>query len=59
MLDIIDFDRASKIAGARFSLMKGMGAKLERALMNFMLDLNTSKRDIRKYCRHCLLTVNP
>lgn len=43
MHDIIDFDRASKIAGARFSLMKGMGAKLERALMNFMLDLNTSK----------------
>jgi seryl-tRNA synthetase len=43
MLDIIDFDRGAKIAGARFSLMKGMGAKLERALMNFMLDLNTSK----------------
>jgi seryl-tRNA synthetase len=42
-LDIIDFDRASKIAGARFSLMKGAGARLERALMNFMLDLNTSK----------------
>jgi seryl-tRNA synthetase len=43
MLDILDFDRASKIAGARFSLTKGLGAKLERALMNFMLDLNTSK----------------
>jgi seryl-tRNA synthetase len=43
VLDIIDFDRGAKIAGARFSLMKGMGAKLERALMNFMLDLNTSK----------------
>ncbi|MBI4691802.1 MAG: serine--tRNA ligase [Nitrospirae bacterium] len=43
MLGIIDFDRATKIAGARFSLMKGMGAKLERALMNFMLDLNTAK----------------
>lgn len=43
MLNIIDFERAAKIAGARFSLMKGMGAKLERALMNFMLDLNTSK----------------
>ncbi len=43
MLNIIDFERASKIAGARFSLMKGMGAKLERALMNFMLDVNTSK----------------
>ena len=43
MLGIIDFDRAAKIAGARFSLMKGMGARLERALMNFMLDTNTSK----------------
>jgi len=43
MLGIIDFDRASKISGARFSLMKGAGARLERALMSFMLDLNTSK----------------
>ena len=43
MHDIIDFDRASKIAGPRFALMKGMGARLERALMNFMLDLNTAK----------------
>lgn len=42
-LDIIDFDRASKIAGSRFSIMKGAGARLERALINFMLDLNTSK----------------
>ncbi|KJR40607.1 seryl-tRNA synthase [Candidatus Magnetoovum chiemensis] len=42
-LDIIDFDRAGKIAGARFALMKGLGAKLERSLMNFMLDHNTSK----------------
>lgn len=43
ILEIIDFERASKIAGARFAIMKGMGARLERALMNFMLDLNTSK----------------
>jgi seryl-tRNA synthetase len=43
ILEIIDFERASKIAGARFSLMKGLGAKLERSLMNFMLDLNISK----------------
>lgn len=43
MHGLIDFDRASKIAGARFALMKGLGARLERALMNFMLDLNTSK----------------
>ncbi len=42
-LDIVDFDRASKIAGARFSLMKGAGARLERALMNFMLDHNTER----------------
>ncbi len=42
-LGIIDFERGAKIAGARFSLMKGAGARLERALMNFMLNLNTSK----------------
>jgi len=43
MNGIVDFQRASKIAGARFALLKGQGARLERALMNFMLDLNTSK----------------
>lgn len=43
ILDIIDFNRGSKITGSRFSVMKGLGAKLERALINFMLDLNTSK----------------
>ena len=42
-LDMIDFDRAAKISGARFALMKGAGARLERALMNFMLDTNTAK----------------
>jgi seryl-tRNA synthetase len=42
-LGIIDFETGAKIAGARFSLMKGAGARLERALMNFMLDLNTSR----------------
>lgn len=43
MLDIIDFERGGKITGSRFSVMKGQGARLERSLMNFMLDLNTSK----------------
>ncbi len=43
ILGILDFERATKIAGSRFSLTKGYGARLERALMNFMLDLNTSK----------------
>lgn len=42
-LDIIDFERGGRIAGSRFSVLKGQGAKLERALINFMLDLNTSK----------------
>jgi len=40
-LEIIDFQRASNIAGARFALLKGAGALLERALINFMLDLHT------------------
>jgi seryl-tRNA synthetase len=42
-LNIIDFDRAAKITGARFALYKGMGARLERALINFMLDLHTKE----------------
>jgi len=42
-LGIIDFPRGSKIAGAGFPLFKGDGAKLERALINFMLDLHTKK----------------
>ena len=40
-LDILDFDRGAKITGARFTLYKGLGATLERALINFMLDLHT------------------
>ena len=40
-LKIFDFERASKITGARFPLYFGAGAKLERALINFMLDLHT------------------
>ncbi|MBI5642716.1 MAG: serine--tRNA ligase [Deltaproteobacteria bacterium] len=40
-LGILDFDRAGKLSGARFSLLKGSGALLERALINFMLDLHT------------------
>src|SRR6202451_4182828 len=40
-LGILDFERASKITGARFAVYWGVGAKLERALANFMLDLHT------------------
>lgn len=39
-LDILDFDRASKITGSRFTVYKGLGARLERALINFMSDLH-------------------
>jgi seryl-tRNA synthetase len=42
-LGILDFERASKITGARFALYMGAGARLERALLNFMLDLHTSE----------------
>ena len=42
-LDILDFERGVKIAGALFSLYKGLGAKLERALINFMLDVHTQE----------------
>src|SRR3990170_7504695 len=42
-LGIIDTERAGKIAGARFTLLKGAGALLERALINFMLDLHTRR----------------
>jgi seryl-tRNA synthetase len=40
-LGILDFDRAAKITGARFSVYVDLGAKLERALINFMLDTHT------------------
>lgn len=40
-LDIIDFERAGKITGSRFAVYKGLGARLERALISFMLDLHT------------------
>ena len=40
-LEIIDFQRAANIAGARFAILKGAGALLERSLINFMLDIHT------------------
>lgn len=44
-LDIFDFERASKITGARFTVFKNKGALLERALINFMLDIHTVDQD--------------
>src|SRR3989338_1498090 len=47
-LDIIDFTRATKLTASNFILYKGDGARLERALYNFMLDLHTSKHGYKE-----------
>lgn len=47
-LDILDFERGATIASARFTVLKGMGAKLERALINFMLDLHTNEHGYKE-----------
>ncbi|MGB5994038.1 MAG: serine--tRNA ligase [Candidatus Deferrimicrobiaceae bacterium] len=48
-LDILDFDRAAKIAGARFCLLKGAGALMERALINLMLDVHTREHGYTEF----------
>jgi seryl-tRNA synthetase len=47
-LDILDFQRAAKLAGARFVIYKGAAARLERALINFMLDLHTGEHGYKE-----------
>ncbi len=47
-LGILDFDRAAKITGARFAVLTGAGARLERALINYMLDLHTTQHGYRE-----------
>jgi seryl-tRNA synthetase len=47
-LGILDFDRAAKITGSRFTVYLGAGARLERALINFMLDLHTRERGFKE-----------
>jgi seryl-tRNA synthetase len=47
-LGILDFDRAAKISGARFAVLIGAGARLERALINYMLDLHTTQHGYRE-----------
>ena len=48
-LGIIDFERGGKVAGARFVFYRGAGARLERALINFMLDLHTIKHGYTEF----------
>jgi seryl-tRNA synthetase len=47
-LGILDFERAARIAGSRFSVLSGAGARLSRALINFMLDLHTREHGYRE-----------
>ena len=47
-LGILDFDRAVRMAKARFAVMTGLGARLERALINYMLDLHTKQHGYRE-----------
>jgi seryl-tRNA synthetase len=47
-LNIFDFEKAAKIAGARFPLYLGAGARLERALINFMLDTHTTEHGFKE-----------
>jgi len=56
-LGILDFDRAAKISGARFAVYSGAGARLERALIQFMLDLHTKERGYREMIPPYLVTA--
>jgi seryl-tRNA synthetase len=47
-LGILDFERGTKLAGARFTVLSGAGARLSRALINFMLDLHTREHGYRE-----------
>jgi seryl-tRNA synthetase len=55
-LGILDFERAAKVSGARFTVMMDAGARLERALIQFMLDLHTRERGYREVVPPYLVT---
>ncbi len=48
-LNILDFERAAKVTGARFTFYRGLGARLERSLINFMLDLHTREHGYTEF----------
>lgn len=54
-LGIMDFGRAAKISGSRFVVLSGLAARLTRALMNFMLDLHTTKHGYQEIWPPCLI----
>ena len=56
-LDIMDFDRGVKLAESRFTVLKGAGARLERGLMNFMLDLHTTQHGFTEIATPALVNT--
>ena len=56
-LGILDFERAAKLSGARFTVQWGAGARLDRALVQFMLDLHTGERGYREVVPPYLVTA--
>ncbi len=57
-LDILDFERAAKLSGARFTVYKGAGALLERALINFYLDIHTREHGYREILPPFMVTAD-
>ena len=50
-LRILDFERGGKVTGARFTFSRGLGSRLERSLISFMLDLHTGEHDYTEFSR--------
>lgn len=57
-LDILDFPRAAKLSGARFTVYKGSGARLERAVINFYLDTHTQQHNYKEILPPFLVTTD-
>lgn len=57
-LEIIDFERAAKVTGSRFVFYQGLGARLERALMNFMLDLHVDQHGYQEIIPPYMVNTN-
>ena len=57
-LDILDFERAAKLSGARFTVYKGWGARLERAVINFFLDIHTGQHGYQEIFPPFMVTAD-
>ncbi len=57
-LDILDFERAAKLSGARFTVYKALGARLERAIINFFLDVHTAEHGYKEILPPFMVTAD-